>query len=278
MRLGRRLFHIEVVLLLPIFATLAACGDSNDTSTKGIQQHGFTAEQSELVADLSETHPGLLIHAVPASPESEESHGGVHLTVSDNVDITDEFVGDVVELNQTLPITMVQLLSDGLMDDNLEFLHELSELEMLKISSRRIDDQSLRQVTSIESLRAIEFGSSGVTDEGIASLANMSQLQSVAVPGAKRVDGSGFAKLVGRVDLLAVNLIDTRFGDDGCLQLAKFPNLRVILIANTKVTDRGIRHFSAMSKIEYLNVANTAVTDKGIAALKKALPKLKIDR
>jgi hypothetical protein len=44
------------------------------------------------------------------------------------------------------------------------------------------------------------------------------------------------------------------------------------------VTDLGLPNLEAVSGLEYLNLSNTAVTDAGVKRLKKALPKLKVDR
>ena len=51
-----------------------------------------------------------------------------------------------------------------------------------------------------------------------------------------------------------------------------------INLSQTAVTDAGIVHLKGMTKLQLLIVNGTKVTDAGIADLKKALPKLEVEK
>jgi len=57
-----------------------------------------------------------------------------------------------------------------------------------------------------------------------------------------------------------------------------FKQLRVLSLYNTKVTDAGLKELAGLKQLEQLYLGDTKVTAAGVAALQKALPKVRITR
>jgi len=70
---------------------------------------------------------------------------------------------------------------------------------------------------------------------------------------------------------------ETQVGDEGVAHLAKLP-LVLIVLHKTRITDAGLRHLAGIKNLREIHIGETAVTDAGVAALKQALPELRVNR
>jgi len=52
----------------------------------------------------------------------------------------------------------------------------------------------------------------------------------------------------------------------------------VLELRGTEITDAGLVHLTGLTKLQWLHLRNTRVTDAGVNELKKALPKVTIER
>jgi hypothetical protein len=88
----------------------------------------------------------------------------------------------------------------------------------------------------------------------------------------------GLALLAGLADLQGLSLLRTPTTDDGLAHLVRLRNLEVIYLEFTEVTDAGLLHLARLSGLKELRLCGGRITEAGLDRLRRALPKLKIER
>lgn len=77
-------------------------------------------------------------------------------------------------------------------------------------------------------------------------------------------------------NLESIDLSEGTLGDEGLVELAKFPTLKIVDLYRAHITDVGLSPFTQNSpNLETINLSRTKVTDVGISALLAACTKLK---
>jgi uncharacterized protein (DUF2384 family) len=87
-----------------------------------------------------------------------------------------------------------------------------------------------------------------------------------------------FQHLKGLPSLGQLSLDNTQVTDAGLEQLKGLPSLRHLSLRNTQVSDAGLEHLKGLPNLQWLFLRSTQVTDAGVLDLKKALPKLRVNR
>jgi hypothetical protein len=77
---------------------------------------------------------------------------------------------------------------------------------------------------------------------------------------------------------IAVALRGDDVRDAGLEQLTRLPQLRTLDLSGPKVTDAVLEHLKGLTQLRTLDLFGTKVTGAGEAELKKALPKVRINR
>ncbi|MEO7319112.1 MAG: hypothetical protein ABIZ56_09005 [Chthoniobacteraceae bacterium] len=106
-------------------------------------------------------------------------------------------------------------------------------------------------------------------------LKEVANLQELSLPGVPIEDGD-LANIAGLVNLRVLHLEKTPVTDAGLAHLKGLKNLTYLNIYGTQVTDAGLPHLNALANLASLYVFETKVTDAGIAALKQAVPKVRV--
>lgn len=75
-----------------------------------------------------------------------------------------------------------------------------------------------------------------------------------------------------------LHLYETNVTDAGLAHLKDVNNLGHINLSQTGITDAGLVHLTGMTKLHFLILNDTKVSDEGIARLKKALPRLEVEK
>jgi tetratricopeptide (TPR) repeat protein len=116
-----------------------------------------------------------------------------------------------------------------------------------------------------------------VTVAGLAVFKDYKSLTTLDV-NATQVSDAGLAHLEGCKNLTTLSLDNTPVSDTGLARLKDFKNLKVLdLYGCKKVSDAGLSHLQDCKNLKVLWLKATNVTAAGIDALKKALPKCKIE-
>ena len=106
-------------------------------------------------------------------------------------------------------------------------------------------------------------------------LKDVANLQELSLAGVPIEDGD-LANIAGLVNLRVLHLEKTPVTDAGLAHLKGLKNLTYLNIYGTQVTDAGLPQLNALANLASLYVFETKVTDAGIAALKQAVPKVRV--
>ena len=108
-----------------------------------------------------------------------------------------------------------------------------------------------------------------------ALLKDVANLQELDMPGVQLADAD-LAQLAGLTNLRVLHLEKTTTTDAMLAQLKALKNLTYLNLYGTQVTDAGLPQLNPLTNLASLYVFETKVTDAGIAALKQALPKVRV--
>jgi hypothetical protein len=78
--------------------------------------------------------------------------------------------------------------------------------------------------------------------------------------------------------LTTLQFKSTKITDAGLTHLKGLPQLRSLALENATVTVAGLAQLNGLVYLEVLNLKGTKVTDAGVQELRKALPKVKVER
>jgi hypothetical protein len=144
--------------------------------------------------------------------------------------------------------------------------------------NRKVTDASLEVLKGLSGLRELGLGGvEGVSNAGVAHVKDLKGLVALGLDGTKVTDDV-CNTLTQLPSLETLTLNGTRVTDKGVAKLASIKTLKTLWLSGTAVTDAGVKELSGLPRLEILQIANTKVTDQGVAALKVALPKLRVDR
>jgi hypothetical protein len=79
-------------------------------------------------------------------------------------------------------------------------------------------------------------------------------------------------------NLRELHLIGTKITDDGVKFLVAIPRLNALTLSGTEVSDGSISYLIKMKSLQFLQLYGTKISPKGIAKLKKAFPRMRIER
>ena len=106
-------------------------------------------------------------------------------------------------------------------------------------------------------------------------LKDVSNLQELDFAGVPLADGD-LAQVAGLVNLRVFHLEKTPVTDAMLAHLKGLKNLTYLNLYGTQVTDAGLPQLNGLANLKSLYVFETKVTDAGIAALKQALPNVRV--
>lgn len=185
-------------------------------------------------------------------------------------------------------------------------LATLTDLATLRIDSP-VGDANLKALSSLKNLEVLSFYTDGVTAEGIKALKAFPKLTSLQLYASSRRDRSllsddAFNELKGVTGLTVLQLPYGQVSDAGATAIASLANLEVLDLTGMKssadkvaphiaklqklrelnlamsdLTDTGLKDLANLKELATLKTGGTRVSPSGVAALKQALPKLKVD-
>ena len=169
-------------------------------------------------------------------------------------------------------------------DKGLEKLKGLPNLEMLQLGSSGVTDAGMAHLAEIPTLRELVLGDpSPITAKGIESLAELPNLRKLALQTPSLTDD--VMPHVARMKALEeLDLVSSGFTDAALPPLLELPHLKRLRIGEfyrqPKLTDAGLKTLAGLKGVDEIIISPLCkgVTDSGVAALKAALPKVKIYR
>lgn len=161
---------------------------------------------------------------------------------------------------------------------NLSCLDGLTRLRSLSLDyASEITDAELIHLEPMQHLQSLWLGDSQVGDAGLARLKDHAEIEDLYL-GGTRVTDAGLVHLGRMKDLRVLFLNRTKLSDAGLARLAGLKRLKRLMVSGAGITDQGLDYLMGLSRLELLDLDGTGVTDAGVAGLKRALPKLQVQR
>lgn len=172
----------------------------------------------------------------------------------------------------------ISLENTKLTDAGLHVLSDIEPLRLLYVSNTDITNDGMQTIGEMKNLTKLKItGNSQLNDTGLAHLANLTRLEYLFAYQNLGITDAGLKHLQGLDSLHEISLSTTGITDEGLKYLAGLKKLGKLEIANCKITDEGLKHLYQAKTLQNLDLRQTNVTPEGIAALKRALPKCKIE-
>jgi hypothetical protein len=171
----------------------------------------------------------------------------------------------------------LDLRRSPLTDAELIALARFQHLQSLTLIDVGIQDHSLEELGHLRQLQILSLGGNRITDAGLKALAGLEALKMISL-GATNIRGPGLKELGARQKLRTLRLYGLNVPNAVWRDLAELRQLRVLDLHLTNITDAGLRELARLKELELLNVALTGVTDAGLAAIRKELPRCRVQR
>lgn len=137
-------------------------------------------------------------------------------------------------------------------------------------------DTALAHLSELPEVRGLNLGYSPVTDAGLATAGDLSRLRWIYLYGT-RVTDAGLAHLRGAHQLQSLVLASPNFTDAAIDHVVGHESLKLLNLNGTRVTDAGIARLHQLAGLQEVMLGETKVTPEGVRALRRALPRCKVD-
>ena len=149
----------------------------------------------------------------------------------------------------------------------LQYLKELSEVQILDLSATAVTDPGLRPLEGLTKLRELILLGTEVGDQGMEHLKGLNELETLNLENT-RITGQGLAHLAGLTSLRELNLALTVVADAGLMHLQGLTNLRSLNLHDTKLTGKGLANLAELKQLRVLRIdSNTQLTDAALVHL-----------
>jgi hypothetical protein len=146
----------------------------------------------------------------------------------------------------------------------------------LDLSSLPVTDADLKAVARFSKLRMLDLFDTKISDAGLKELAGLVELHHLYLD-LTMVGDDGVKALAGLKQLRTLVLYNTKITDACLKEVGGLKELRVLDLSDTKITDAGLKELTGLTRLETLLLDGTRVTEPAVEALRKALPKCKIE-
>lgn len=187
-------------------------------------------------------------------------------------------------------VRALRIATQGVTDDELAMLSELSSLEALELIGTGVTGAGLRMLTPVPRLRKLVFKEQAFLPDGLHGVEgcrNLRELRMIHCHGIQDSDlgalaalqaleelriedvsiGPGFHMLADFVELRELSLRSTLADDEIMRIVGRLQNLRRLWLDNCPVTGRGIEHICDLPRLEWLNVTGTRIIPDGFRRL-----------
>jgi Leucine-rich repeat (LRR) protein len=195
------------------------------------------------------------------------------------------------DLSKLANLQMLRLRQCSLTTTGIHKLTRLNGLEELDISMNSVRDQGCKHIAKLLKLKRLNLASTGITHVGVGELVSIEKLEVINLTGNRRsnhdancsclhlsklkhlkeiqfnscgVTAHGIAHLattLGHLQILHVN--NNAIGNEGCISIAKFQDLKELYISHNHIGDLGVYELKVLGKLENLDVSYNDISDIG---------------
>jgi len=159
-------------------------------------------------------------------------------------------------------------------DTPLRMLTQLHEFKVVGSDPRRPRglEPMAESVLTLDQVFKVSFN-----DRDLSHLSELRNLRMVYLPGAAITD-SGLQYITNLTRLNVLDLRNTQVGDSGLKHVGELHQLQELDLRNTHVTDAGLEHLAGIVTLKRLRAGGSGISRAGAAALRRALPKCRVER
>jgi hypothetical protein len=174
------------------------------------------------------------------------------------------------------PVVSIDFHQKPVADADLAVLASFPHLQKLNLDMTRITDAGLVHLEGLTELRELQLNAVRVRGPGLVHLKGMSHLRTLGLGGSTVTD-DGLAHLEGLTELRSLYLFSTGISDGGVAHLKRLKHLQELNLNGARITDAGLAQLEGLTELQTLRVDGAQVTDAGKEALRKHLPRARIN-
>lgn len=161
-------------------------------------------------------------------------------------------------------------------DVGFSLLARFPELEAIQLHSGQVTAAGLSHLRTLRGLHRVRLDHSHIGNEGAAELGRHRRLRVLRLVGAGLTD-AGLASLSKLISLRTLDLAGNRITDQGLQSLTGLRSLRGIDLRGTRITPDAARWLRQLPRLEHVIVYGTKFGRAGQQALRRALPKCRVN-
>jgi hypothetical protein len=185
--------------------------------------------------------------------------------------ITDRGLAYLRDSSQLESLRMIR--AKALTDAGLVHLSNLTNLQVLDLSSCPVTGPGLAHLAGMRRLSALVIRGAPLTDDGLAHLGKLISLRELDIRGGKYSD-AGVVHLSRLRELTKLSLGSSGLTEDGLATIVVLPRLEVLQLNGPGVTDAWLDRLAAIKTLRELHLGGARVGDEAIERLKRAVPGL----
>lgn len=238
--------------------------------------HVQTDASSSVDENLRALADAGLLHALTGARGKGTSRPNSDREVTEFWLYADAVGDDGIRTLSTLPnLTSLVVTASKVTDRGLEHLRVMPKLEFLTLGETAISDEGMKTVGSLRRLRFLNLDKTAVSDAGLASLMPLTELRQLILSGT-RVTNEGLRQ-VARLSRLEKLYVPNTTDDTGLRYLLPLKRLESLWLFNCPgVTDAGLRTLARFPQLKEVVLWGTKTTHEGGFELRKLRPNLKI--
>jgi hypothetical protein len=172
----------------------------------------------------------------------------------------------------------VNFTPNSVSDADLELLKPLTGITAVRLTGcTQVTDAGLVHLLGLTKLQALAIDGTQVTDAGLVHLKGMKELIGLEC-GAANIHGEGLVHLQALPKLNSLHLNKSGITDAGMVHVGQLTKLVFVDLNDTGITDKGLAHLHGCAKLSVVRLRRTLVTEAGVQALKKAVPKVRVEQ
>jgi serine/threonine protein kinase len=173
-------------------------------------------------------------------------------------------------------LTYLGLDDTRVSDAGLAYFKDCKNLRHLGLSNTQVGDTGLAYFKDCKKLTSLWLEGTQVSNAGLAYFKDRKDLLSLAL-GHTKVSDEGLGHFRGCKNLSELHLLETSVSDVGLAHFWECKKLTGLWLGDTQASDAGVTPFKACKNLTNVFLQRTKVTEAGIDALKKTLPRCRIE-
>jgi hypothetical protein len=183
----------------------------------------------------------------------------------------------------------------GTTDAGIRLLETMPQLTLLDVYAEpRLTDAAIASIAKLKGLKSLSLNSYVGTEQGwmrfstdalrsLEALRDLENLHHVGQPvsadmltfprlkslslGTASVDDACADRIAQCRQLQALDLVYTKFTDEGMQKIADLPDLRRLNVDSHVITDAGIKHLTRLQKLQHVSLRASRLTDEALRHL-----------